>query len=59
MEQMLSTNIREKSYLRSIGVIMDMIAEGKLQYGDRLYKEQELAEIEFLLTCFSLGTEGE
>ena len=37
MEQMLSTNIREKSYLRSIGVIMDMIAEGKLQYGDRLY----------------------
>lgn len=45
MEQMLPTTIREKSYLRSVGVIMDMIAEGKLQYGDQLYKEQELAEM--------------
>ena len=45
MEQMWPTTIREKSYLRSVGVIMDMIAEGKLQYGDRLYKEQELAEM--------------
>lgn len=45
MEQMLSTNIREKSYLRCVGVIMDRIADGRLQYGDRLYKEQELAEM--------------
>ena len=45
MEQLLPTTIREKSYLRCVGVIMDMIAEGKLQYGDRLYKEQELAEM--------------
>jgi len=45
MEQMWPTTIREKSYLRSVGVIMDMIAEGKLQYGDRLYKEHELAEM--------------
>lgn len=45
MEQMISTNIREKSYLRSVGVIMDMIMDGRLQYGDRLYKEQELAQM--------------
>lgn len=45
MEKLLDTKIRDKSYLRSVGVIMDMIAEGKLQYGDQLYKEQELAEM--------------
>lgn len=45
MEQMLPKTIREKTYLRIVGVIMDMIAEGKVQYGDRLYNEQELMEI--------------
>ena len=45
MEKLLDTKIRDKSYLRSVGMIMDMIAEGKLQYGDQLYKEQELAEM--------------
>ena len=38
MEKMLSANLREKSYLRSVGIIMDLIASGHLQYGDRLYK---------------------
>ncbi len=42
MENMLQTPIREKSYLRIVGTIMDMIAQGKVQYGDRLYNEQEL-----------------
>lgn len=32
-----------------------VISDVELQY----IEEQELAEIEFLLTCFSLGTEGE
>ena len=45
MEKMLSSNIREKSYLRSVGIIMDLIASGHLRYGDRLYKEQDLAEM--------------
>ena len=45
MEQMLNTTIREKAYLRCVGVIMDKIANGQLQYGDQLYKEQELAEM--------------
>ena len=45
MEKMLSANLREKSYLRSVGIIMDLIASGHLQYGDRLYKEQDLAEM--------------
>ena len=45
MEQMLETTIREKAYLRIVGTIMDMIAEGKVQYGERLYNEQELVEM--------------
>lgn len=45
MEQMLPVTIRKKSYLRIVGTIMDMIAEGKVQYGDRLYNEQELVEM--------------
>ena len=45
MEQLLPVTIREKAYLRIVGTIMDMIAEGKVQYGDRLYNEQELVEM--------------
>lgn len=45
MEQMLPVTIRKKAYLRIVGTIMDMIAEGKVQYGDRLYNEQELVEM--------------
>lgn len=45
MERMLETTIREKAYLRIVGTVMDMIAEGKVQYGDRLYNEQELVEM--------------
>lgn len=42
MDQKLSSGIREKTYLRIVDVIMDLIAEGKVRYGDRLYNEQEL-----------------
>lgn len=42
MEKLTPSPIREKSYLRIVGTIMDMIAQGKVQYGDRLYNEQEL-----------------
>jgi len=42
MEKFTQPPIREKSYLRIVGTIMDMIAQGKVQYGDRLYNEQEL-----------------
>lgn len=42
MERLTPSPIREKSYLRIVGTIMDMIAQGKVQYGDRLYNEQEL-----------------
>lgn len=45
MEQMLPTKIREKTYLRIVDTIMKMIAEGKVQYGDRLYNEQELVNM--------------
>lgn len=45
MEQMLPVTIREKTYLRIVGTIMDMIAEGKVQYGDKLYNEQELVKM--------------
>ncbi len=42
MEKFEKSPIREKSYLRIVGTIMDMIAQGKVQYGDQLYNEQEL-----------------
>ena len=42
MDKLTPPPIREKSYLRIVGTIMDMIAQGKVQYGDRLYNEQEL-----------------
>ena len=42
MEKFTQPPIREKSYLRIVGTIMDMIAQGKVQYGDQLYNEQEL-----------------
>lgn len=45
MEEMLPVTIRKKAYLRIVGTIMDMIAEGKVQYGERLYNEQELIEM--------------
>lgn len=45
MEDLLKSPIREKSYLRIVGKIMDMIATGKVQYGDRLYNEQELVSL--------------
>lgn len=45
MEDMLRSPIREKSYLRIVDKIMDMIAAGKVQYGDRLYNEQELVDL--------------
>lgn len=45
MEQMMNSTIREKAYLRIVGTVMDMIAEGKVQYGDRLYNEQELVSM--------------
>ena len=45
MEKLLQSPIREKSYLRIVGTIMDMIAQGKVQYGDQLYNEQELVNM--------------
>lgn len=45
MEDLLQSPIREKSYLRIVGKVMDMIAAGKVQYGDRLYNEQELVNL--------------
>lgn len=42
MEQRLNSKIREKTYLRIVDTVMDMIAQGKVQYGDRFYNEQEL-----------------
>lgn len=45
MENFLQTPIREKSYFRIVGTIMDMITQGKVQYGDRLYNEQELVNL--------------
>lgn len=45
MEKMLRSPIREKSYLRIVGTIMDMIAQGEVQYGDQLYNEQELVNM--------------
>lgn len=45
MEQKQPATIREKSYLRIVDVVMKMIAEGKVQYGDRLYNEQELVNL--------------
>ena len=45
MKEMLQTKIREKAYLRIVGKIMDMVADGTVQYGDRFYNEQELMEM--------------
>ena len=45
MEKMLRSPIREKSYLRIVGTIMDMIAQGEVHYGDQLYNEQELVNM--------------
>ena len=45
MENSLQSTIREKSYLRIVGTIMDMIAQGQVQYGDQLYNEQELVAL--------------
>lgn len=45
MEELMSNNIRQKAYLRIVGTIMDMIAEGKVEYGQQLYNEQELVEL--------------
>lgn len=42
MEQRFSGKIRQKTYLRIVDVVMDMIARGEVQYGDRFYNEQEL-----------------
>lgn len=44
MEKNVS-GIRQKAYLRIVDQVMDMIADGTVQYGDRLYNEQELVEM--------------
>lgn len=35
----------KKTYLQIVDLILDQIAQGKLEYGEKLYKEQELVEL--------------
>ena len=42
MEQQLNSKLREKSYLRIVDTVMEMIENGQVQYGDRFYNEPEL-----------------
>ena len=45
MEQQLNSKLREKSYLRIVDTVMEMIENGQVQYGERLYNEQELVNM--------------
>ena len=35
----------KKTYLQIVDTILDLIARGKLEYGKKLYNEQELVEL--------------